>query len=72
MDPDACWKELKESYSRGEWDRVLELAEALLGWLDRGGFPPDTGEPQPLGEDWRRAVSRAAAEFARERARASV
>ena len=40
MDPQANWDQLLEAYAEGDWKRVEELAEALLNWLDRNGFPP--------------------------------
>ena len=40
MDPQVAWKELQEAYSTCEWDDVRALAQSLLDWLNRGGFPP--------------------------------
>lgn len=39
MDPDAALKELLLAVEAGDVDRVEELAEGLLNWLQRGGFP---------------------------------
>jgi hypothetical protein len=69
MDPQVTWEELQEAFADGDWGRVEELSEALLDWLDRGGFPPRMCAGRVVGEDWDRVVSRAAAEFARDRAR---
>jgi hypothetical protein len=69
MDPRATWRELKDAYRAADWSRVSELAEALLGWLEMGGFPPETADGEPMGEEWDRAVARAAAESALRRAR---
>ena len=40
MDPQAAWDRLLEAYTHGDWSVVEELAEGLLEWLHRGGFPP--------------------------------
>lgn len=42
MDPNAAWQELTLAFVAEErdHDRVSELALGLLGWLDKGGFPP--------------------------------
>lgn len=39
MDPNATWRMLAESYG-SDSDHAKELAQALLYWLDKGGFPP--------------------------------
>ena len=54
MDPQAAWDHLLEAYTHGDWSVVEELAEGLLKWLHRGGFPPrpvferEIGACQPL------------------------
>jgi hypothetical protein len=40
MDPQATWTMLIDAYQSQDWEGVEESAEALLGWLARGGFPP--------------------------------
>ena len=40
MDPNAAWKELSDAYQDQDADRYVELAEGLLEWLRKGGFPP--------------------------------
>ena len=42
MDPPATWEQLQEAYGNADWETARELAQALLEWLDRGGFPPTT------------------------------
>ena len=42
MDPQAAWEQLQEAYGDADWETTRELAQALLDWLDRGGFPPTT------------------------------
>ena len=76
MDPQVAWKELMEAFHRLDWDRVRDLAEGLLQWMNRSGFPPETSAgvfvsadvtiepPQSLGPDWNRAVAQAACRYA--------
>ena len=52
MDPQAAWEQLQEAYGNADWESARELAQALLDWLDRGGFPPTTqvGQSADLAE----------------------
>ena len=69
MDPQAAWNQLQESYRAEDWDSVCELAQSLLDWLGRGGFPPVTaGQPtsdpslqREVVEDFCRSALRQAA-----------
>ena len=71
MDPQAAWRDLIAAYAEGDWHRLIDVADGLLAWLDRGGFPPDTGtltqeiEPDRTA-DWNRAIARSACLFAKE------
>jgi hypothetical protein len=53
MDPQVAWEQLQEAYGNADWETVHELAQALLDWLDRGGFPPTTqvGPAADLAEE---------------------
>lgn len=42
MDPQTCWERLLDAYSDHDWDAVEEHATAVLDWLGKGGFPPQT------------------------------
>ena len=42
MDPTASWDMMLSAYKESNWEEALEYAEALLGWLRQGGFPPQT------------------------------
>ncbi len=64
MDPQATWKDLLDAWTVGDWEEVQHLASALLGWLDKGGFPPDVESPRTLGDDFNEAIVRAACQFA--------
>jgi hypothetical protein len=47
MDPNAAWKEMAAAVENDDWEIADELAEGLLGWLERGGFPPSiTGQDE--------------------------
>jgi hypothetical protein len=40
MDPQTAWEQLQEAYGNADWETARELAQALLDWLARDGFPP--------------------------------
>lgn len=44
MDPQATWSQLQAACRSHDWPVVQELADTLLTWLHRGGFPPVTGQ----------------------------
>lgn len=52
MDPQATWEQLQEAYGNADWETARELAQALLEWLRRGGFPPtiQAGDSADLAE----------------------
>ncbi|MCC7338616.1 MAG: hypothetical protein IT422_26275 [Pirellulaceae bacterium] len=64
MDPQATWDMLLQAWSKRNWEEVSELSESLLGWLAKGGFPPETNYPKELGADWDSSVALAACGFA--------
>lgn len=57
MDPQIAWNELHEALAARNWDRVAELAEALLGWIGSGGFPPQTSSHAGLTRSWHKDVT---------------
>lgn len=57
MDPEATFAELIKAVRHRKWDQIEELADALLLWMDRGGFPPVTIGQKELGVQWHRAVA---------------
>ena len=57
MDPEATLLELLEAVQARAWDRVDELAGALLDWLEKQGFPPLVVGPRELGVEWHRAMA---------------
>ena len=69
MDPQAAWDQLLEAYTHGDWSVVEELAEGLLQWLHRGGFPPRPVSEGGMGDEWNRAVAVCACRFALSAAR---
>ena len=48
---------------------VEELAEGLLEWLHRGGFPPQPVSKREMGDEWNRAVAVSACRLALSAAR---
>jgi hypothetical protein len=63
MDPQVTWQELLDAWRRGDWNVVAEVADALLEWIRKSGFPPET-MGSDMGSDWNRTVAVAAAQFA--------
>ena len=68
MDPQTTWNALLEEWTQCNWLDVLELAEALLEWLSKFGYPPETIEGRRMGADWNRVLATAVCEFAVRRA----
>jgi len=47
MDPKAAWVDLCAALLDARWTKAGELADGLLDWLIKGGFPPSiTGKRQ--------------------------
>jgi len=67
MDPQTAWTELLDAYTECNWDRAEELATALIGWLDRDGFPPQTVQRPNLGPHFNRHVARSVSLFVLDR-----
>jgi len=57
MDPQSTWEAMLEAIAVGNLDEATEKAEALLGWLDRKGFPPQT-LTRVLPVEWDRKLCR--------------
>lgn len=57
MDPQSTWNDLLEARSQRDWNRAEELANALLDWMQRRGFPPLTIGDRELGTRWHHAVA---------------
>lgn len=68
MDPQATWQSLLLAWNDGDWEEAIDLASALLDWLNKDGFAPETCDSFPVGQDWNDVVVRAACTFARQRA----
>jgi hypothetical protein len=58
MDPQTAWNELRTATRAGDWEAARELAQDLLDWLDRGGFPPLVRAGASADPARRRAVVR--------------
>lgn len=57
MDPDSAWQRLLAAVESGDRAAVLGSAAALAGWLDRGGFPPDTTGGVVTDPTWNRQIA---------------
>jgi hypothetical protein len=57
MDPQTAWNELLETLAGDDLMDAELRAEALLQWLDRGGFPPQTSL-RVLPSLWDEAICR--------------
>jgi hypothetical protein len=68
MDPQATWNALLDAWTQRDWQEVVDLAEALLEWIRKGGFPPKTTPGRQMGADWNHVLSVAACKFALGRA----
>ena len=76
MDPQVAWLELMDAFHQLDWDRVRDLADGLLQWMNGGGFSPETSvvrkpvdgspnePPKSLGPNWNRTVAQAACRYA--------
>jgi hypothetical protein len=43
VDPNQTWHDLSEAFGK-DWEKADELADELLDWIERGGFPPKITE----------------------------
>ena len=57
MDPQAAWNNLLEATVAECGESIEDAATALLAWLDRGGFPPQTIPGVTMSPRWNRAVA---------------
>ena len=64
MDPQTAWNDLLAAYAAEQWDEVLDLAEGLLHWIDRGGFPPRAVTGSEMGKEWDREITLAGCRLA--------
>lgn len=56
MDPQAAWDEMLTTIVQRDWNRAVEASGALLSWMKKGGFPPQTS-PVIMGTQWNRAMA---------------
>ena len=57
MDPQAAWNEMLEAVATNDFNEAELRAEALLDWLSRGGFAPQTVS-RVLPAEWDRLICR--------------
>ena len=58
MDPNQTLNELLLALGDRDWDRTDELQQALVDWIEKGGFPPLTLGPRELGRQWHKSLAR--------------
>lgn len=46
MDPNACWKAIKEHFSLNQPHEAVPYIAALKGWINNGGFKPTDFDPE--------------------------
>jgi hypothetical protein len=51
MDPTACLKSLDDAMACRERAEIAEYADAMIGWVEKGGF-------LPIRPDWRGELTR--------------
>ena len=68
MDPQETWLRLLAASVNNDWEEAEELANALLTWLEKGGFPPEVLGPKELGVEFNAALVHAACSFILRRA----
>lgn len=68
MDPQVVWEQLLDAYTDHDWDAVDEYAAALLEWLEKGGFPPQTVHDRELRPPANRLIALATCRMAAEEA----
>lgn len=64
MDPQATWRLMCEVWIEHDWQQLHDAAEALLNWMNRNGFPPETVPGFRMGSLWNQAVATAVCRFA--------
>ena len=69
MDPQTTWRDLLRAWSDRDWEAVAGLAETLLDWIGRDGFPPKTMLDVELGTELNLRIANAAASCMLARAR---
>lgn len=57
MDPQVAWNDMLEAIAIKDLFEAELRAEALLDWLDRGGFAPQTVS-RLLPSEWDRLICR--------------
>lgn len=60
MDPQIAWRDLLDARMRRDELAARSAAEALQGWLERGGFPPQVIPGCTMDADWNAAIALAA------------
>ena len=57
MDPQATWNEMLEAIFQRDWEIAQERSGALLEWMEKGGFPPQTAGIS-MHSQWNQAMAK--------------
>lgn len=57
MDPQQTLNDMLDGIVARDWERVMELSDALLTWMENGGFPPEAIGSSELGKRWHRTIA---------------
>ncbi len=57
MDPQQTLHDMLDEIVARDWERVVGLSDALLTWIETGGFPPEVVGPSKLGKRWHRTIA---------------
>ena len=55
MDPEVAWNEMLDAIAEDNLSDAEACADSLLGWIERGGFVPQTLKRTVPGE-WNRLI----------------
>lgn len=64
MDPQQTWTDLLGALESNQCEEAIKLAQALLEWLRRGGFPPNVVGAATLGRKWHSTLASSGCEAA--------
>ncbi len=63
MDPQTTWNDLLDAWEQGDRETAAEAAEALVDWLKRQGFSPQTQPRRTFEEAFNRVIAEAVCRY---------
>ena len=55
MDPEVAWNEMLDAIAADNLSEAEASADSLLGWIERGGFVPQTVK-RSIPSEWNRLI----------------